>query len=187
VVECQLPKLDVAGSSPVARSPEVRQPGGPTLPVVSDLSSTFTPKQDRTPDIPPRKRDSGRGTVRFSGNSLSSALIRRAAEKKKAGIPRPFSWLPSRCFQINFTLARAFSFSASSARILGQRVAISLQKQRNYGIRALNSSGLIAMNNAIISPTANPTIVPAATPRQSAFCSLVVISTSQRHGNPTTS
>jgi hypothetical protein len=41
---------------------------------------------------------------------------------------------------------------------------------------------LIAMNNAIISPTANPTIVPAATPRQSTFCSLVVISTSQRHG-----
>jgi hypothetical protein len=63
-------------------------------------------------------------------------------------------------------------------------VAISLQKQRNYGIRALNSSGLIAMNNAIISPTANPIIVPAATPRQSIFCSLGVISTSQRHGKP---
>jgi hypothetical protein len=38
----------------------------------------------------------------------------------------------------------------------------------------LNSSGLIAMNNAIISPTTNPMIVPAA----SIFFSLVVISTS---------
>ena len=35
----------------------------------------------------------------------------------------------------------------------------------------LNSSGLIAMNNAIISPTTNPMIVPAA----SIFFSLVVI------------
>ena len=58
------------------------------------------------------------------------------------------------------------------------------RRQRNYGIRALNSSGLIAMNNAIISPTTNPTTVPAATPRQSTFCSLGVISTSQRHRKP---
>jgi hypothetical protein len=56
-----------------------------------------------------------------------------------------------------------------------------MRKQRNYGIRALNSSGLIAMNNANISPITNPIIVPAATPRQSTFCSLVVISTFQRH------
>jgi hypothetical protein len=40
------------------------------------------------------------------------------------------------------------------------------------------SSGLIAMTNPIISPAANPIIMPAATPRQSTFCSLVVISTS---------
>ena len=40
------------------------------------------------------------------------------------------------------------------------------------------------MTNAIISPTANPIIMPAATPRQSTFCSLVVISTSQSHGKP---
>jgi hypothetical protein len=33
-----------------------------------------------------------------------------------------------------------------------------------------------------MSPTANPTSVPAATPRQSIFCSPVVISASQRHG-----
>jgi hypothetical protein len=39
---------------------------------------------------------------------------------------------------------------------------------------------LIAMNNAIISPTANPMSVPAATPRQSIFCSLAVISTSPK-------
>ena len=51
-----------------------------------------------------------------------------------------------------------------------------------YGLG--NSSGLIVMNNAIISPTTNPTIVPAATPRQNTFCSLGVISTSQRHGKP---
>src|SRR4051794_14078676 len=37
---------------------------------------------------------------------------------------------------------------------------------------------LIAMNNAIISPTTTPTIVPAARPRASTFCSLVVIATS---------
>jgi hypothetical protein len=36
------------------------------------------------------------------------------------------------------------------------------------------------MNNAIISPTTNPMIVPAA----SIFFSLVVISTSQGHGKP---
>jgi hypothetical protein len=40
------------------------------------------------------------------------------------------------------------------------------------------------MNNAIMSPTATPMIVPAATPRQSTFCSLAVISTSQRQGKP---
>jgi hypothetical protein len=62
-------------------------------------------------------------------------------------------------------------------------VAISLPKQRNYGIRALNSYGLIAMNNASMSPMTNPIIVPAATPRQSTFCSLV-ISPSQTHGKP---
>jgi hypothetical protein len=43
---------------------------------------------------------------------------------------------------------------------------------------------LIVMNNAIMSPTATPMIVPAATPRQSTFCSLAVISTSQRQGKP---
>jgi hypothetical protein len=53
-------------------------------------------------------------------------------------------------------------------------------------MRALNSSGLTAMNNAIMPPTANPTSVPAATPRQSIFSSLVVISISQRHGEPYT-
>ena len=66
----------------------------------------------------------------------------------------------------------------------GTRLTFEERKQRNYGIRALNSSGLIAMNNAIISPTTNPTTVPAATPRQSTFCSLGVISTSQSHGKP---
>lgn len=55
-----------------------------------------------------------------------------------------------------------------------------LTEARNY----LNSSGLIVMNNAIISPITTPVIVPAATPRQNTFCSLVVISTFQRHGKP---
>jgi hypothetical protein len=45
---------------------------------------------------------------------------------------------------------------------------------RNY----LNSSGLIAMNNPIISPITTPMIVPAA----STFFSLVVMSTPQRRG-----
>jgi hypothetical protein len=85
------------------------------------------------------------------------------------------------------------------------RILVEDAEAANYRIRALNNSGLIAMTNAIIgptsriaissinegltamtnaiiSPTANPTIVPAATPRQSIFCSLVVISTSQSHG-----
>ena len=34
------------------------------------------------------------------------------------------------------------------------------------------------VNNAIISPSANPMMVPAATPRVSIFCSVLVISTS---------
>jgi hypothetical protein len=51
----------------------------------------------------------------------------------------------------------------------------------SYCIRALNSSGLTAMTNAIMSPSANPMSVPAATPRQSTFCSLGVTSTSTSH------
>jgi hypothetical protein len=64
------------------------------------------------------------------------------------------------------------------------RVAISLQKEGAYRVRAENSSGLILMNNASKSPSTTPIIVPAATPRRSIFCSPVVISTSQRHGKP---
>jgi hypothetical protein len=40
------------------------------------------------------------------------------------------------------------------------------------------------MTNAIMSPSANPMSVPAATPRASTFRSLLVISTSERPGNP---
>ena len=50
------------------------------------------------------------------------------------------------------------------------------RKQPNY----LNSSGLIAMNNPIMSPITTPMIVRAV----SIFFSLVVISTSHRHGKP---
>src|SRR5262245_454169 len=46
------------------------------------------------------------------------------------------------------------------------------------------NEGLIVMTNAMISPIATPMSVPAATPRQSIFSSLVVISTSQRYGKP---
>ena len=61
---------------------------------------------------------------------------------------------------------------------------VSLQKQRYY----LNSSGLIAMNNPIISPITTPMIVPAATPRASTFCSLlVIVNLTKTRGNPTTS
>src|SRR5580700_7463000 len=38
------------------------------------------------------------------------------------------------------------------------------------------------MNNAIMRPVANPTTIPAATPRQSTFCSLFVIWPSQGWG-----
>jgi hypothetical protein len=62
--------------------------------------------------------------------------------------------------------------------------AVETRQQRNYGVRAPNSSGLIAIINAVMSPIANPTMVPAPTPRTNTFCSLVVISTSQRHGKP---
>jgi hypothetical protein len=41
-------------------------------------------------------------------------------------------------------------------------------------------AGFIAMNNAIMTPRAKPTIVPAATPRQSTFCSPFVNSHLQR-------
>lgn len=46
----------------------------------------------------------------------------------------------------------------------------------SYRTSPAKSSGFIAMNNAIMKPKARPTIVPAATPRQSIFCSPYVIS-----------
>lgn len=49
-------------------------------------------------------------------------------------------------------------------------------KQPSYWISPAKSSGLIAMTKAIMPPMANPIIVPAATPRQSTFCSPLVIS-----------
>lgn len=58
----------------------------------------------------------------------------------------------------------------------GSAQSLAWPRVGNYHIRAPNSSGLIAMDNAISPPTANPTSVPAATPRQSTFCSLGVIS-----------
>jgi hypothetical protein len=51
-----------------------------------------------------------------------------------------------------------------------------LAKLPSYRISPAKSSGFIAMNNAIMRPRAKPTIVPAATPRQSALCSPFVIS-----------
>jgi hypothetical protein len=51
-----------------------------------------------------------------------------------------------------------------------------LAKRPSYRISSVKSSGFIAMNNAIMKPRAKPTIVPAATPRQSTFCSPFVIS-----------
>jgi hypothetical protein len=51
-----------------------------------------------------------------------------------------------------------------------------LAKLPSYRISPAKSCGFIAMNNAIMRPRAKPTIVPAATPRQSTFCSPFVIS-----------
>jgi hypothetical protein len=49
-------------------------------------------------------------------------------------------------------------------------------KLPRYRISPAKSAGFIAMNNAIMRPRAKPRIVPAATPRQSTFCSPFVIS-----------
>ena len=49
-------------------------------------------------------------------------------------------------------------------------------KLPSYRISPAKRSGFIAMNNEIMRPRAKPTIVPAATPRQSTFCSPFVIS-----------
>jgi hypothetical protein len=50
-----------------------------------------------------------------------------------------------------------------------------LAKLPCYRISPVKSSGFIAMNNAIMRPRAKPTIMPAAAPRQSTFCSPFVI------------
>lgn len=51
-----------------------------------------------------------------------------------------------------------------------------LAKLPSYRISPAKKSGFNAMNNAIMRPRAKPVIVPAATPRQSTFCSPFVIS-----------
>ncbi|MGO8973744.1 MAG: hypothetical protein ACLQJ0_30570 [Steroidobacteraceae bacterium] len=50
-----------------------------------------------------------------------------------------------------------------------------LAKLPSYRISPAESSGFIAMNNVIMGPRARPTIVRAAAPRQSTFCSAFVI------------
>jgi len=57
---------------------------------------------------------------------------------------------------------------------------IDLETQPNYRISPAKSAGFIAINNAIMRPTANPMIVPAATPRVSILCSPVVILRSKK-------
>jgi hypothetical protein len=53
-------------------------------------------------------------------------------------------------------------------------------KLPRYRISPAKGAGFIAMNNVIMRPRAKPTIVPAATPRQSIFRSPYVISHLQR-------
>jgi hypothetical protein len=55
----------------------------------------------------------------------------------------------------------------------------------SYRINPARSSGFIAANNAIMTPSAKPTIVPAATPRQSIFVRRLSFHISNGYRHPT--
>jgi hypothetical protein len=129
-------------------------------------------------------------TLAKAGAHLTRLLLQTGWIPASAGMTgedrkRPSWKLANRAGLAQILAARAHSVSARDPVVADvSRRILRHVDLTPYGIRALNSSGLIAMTNAISPPSASPTIVPAATPRQSILCSPGVISASQSHGNP---